>query len=105
MMPKSAYRMCFANFGHCAINLSYKVKTSEYILYKQYAIRFTVLRRRYRQREKMSAIPMIEDVDFITPERQLIVRELKKKFDEAINALPPQCKLVYKMQREQGLAI
>lgn len=66
---------------------------------------FTVLRRRYRQREKMSAIPMIEDVDFITPERQLIVRELKKKFDEAINALPPQCKLVYKMQREQGLAI
>lgn len=66
---------------------------------------FTVLRRRYRQREKMNEIPLFEDVDLITPERQLIVRELKNSFDDAINALPPQCKIVYKMQREQGMAI
>jgi RNA polymerase sigma-70 factor (family 1) len=39
-----------------------------------------------------------------TPEKQLITSELLKKINEAIDRLPPRCRMVFKLVREDGLS-
>jgi RNA polymerase sigma-70 factor (family 1) len=43
-------------------------------------------------------------LDSTTPEQILINSELKQKLNKAINALPPKCKMVFKLVREDGLS-
>lgn len=38
------------------------------------------------------------------PEKKLINSELLKKINEAINSLPPRCRMVFKLIREDGLS-
>lgn len=48
------------------------------------------------------------DVDLVldvsNPERLLITAELKQKIEEAVQSLPPKCKLVFKLVKEEGLS-
>ena len=39
-----------------------------------------------------------------SPEKQIISREILKKITEAIESLPPRCKMVFKLIREDGLS-
>jgi RNA polymerase sigma-70 factor (family 1) len=39
-----------------------------------------------------------------SPERKMITSELSRKIVEAIEALPPRCKMVFKLVREDGLS-
>ena len=39
----------------------------------------------------------------LTPENQLITAELARRIDLAVNALPPRCKLIFKLVKEDGL--
>jgi len=39
-----------------------------------------------------------------TPEKKFITSELLKKINEAIDRLPPRCKMVFKLVREDGLS-
>ena len=39
----------------------------------------------------------------ITPEDILITAEMYRKLQEAVEALPPRCKMVFKLVREDGL--
>lgn len=41
--------------------------------------------------------------DELSPEQQLISREIHLKIDTAVNCLPPRCKMVFKLVREDGL--
>jgi RNA polymerase sigma-70 factor (ECF subfamily) len=38
-----------------------------------------------------------------TPERMLITKEMASQINKAVDALPPKCKLVFKLIREEGL--
>jgi RNA polymerase sigma-70 factor (ECF subfamily) len=39
-----------------------------------------------------------------TPEQMLMTKEMAAKMDQAIHALPPRCKLIFKLVREDGLS-
>lgn len=49
----------------------------------------------------------LQDVEYIfrgaDPEQELISRELIGQINDAVNELPPKCKLIFKMIREDGL--
>jgi len=38
----------------------------------------------------------------ITPESKMIIAEIYEKIDAAVNSLPPRCKIVFKLVREDG---
>lgn len=65
---------------------------------------FNILDRRYRERVKHGNYTPTEDIYLLSPERELIIRELQQQIDDSINALPPQCQLVFKLSRQQGLS-
>lgn len=91
-----------------ALRNNFELKGVDLNNYLSQAIRnqiFTVLRQRYRLREKKSDLPTEDDINYLTPEKQLIINELNKLFDQAVNALPKQCKLVYQLRQEEGLSI
>lgn len=46
---------------------------------------------------------IIEAIDYIDPQEVLLEKELLKVLDKVINDLAPQCRLIFKMAREQGL--
>jgi len=81
-----------------------KVELSNYL---SRAIRnqaFNVLEQRHRARIKSENYTPVEDINLLSPERQLIIRELQEQIDNSINALPPQCQLVFKLSRQEGLS-
>ncbi|MCA5005550.1 RNA polymerase sigma factor [Sphingobacterium bovistauri] len=91
-----------------ALRNNFELKGKDLSYYLSQAIRnqiFTVLRRRYNLRKKSKDITLEEDVHHLTPEKQFIITELTKQFEEAIQALPPQCKLVYLLKRDEGLTV
>ena len=65
---------------------------------------FNVLDQRHRARLKSQNYTPVEDIDLLSPERELMIRELQQQIDDSINALPPQCQLVYKLSRQEGLS-
>jgi RNA polymerase sigma-70 factor (family 1) len=60
-------------------------------------------------KEKKSATLDIDDVnvqpplDHLDPEKLFVTREMLQRLRAAINQLPPQCRLVFKLVREDGL--
>jgi RNA polymerase sigma factor (sigma-70 family) len=65
---------------------------------------FNILDRRHRDRLRSQGYTPVEDINLLSPERALIVRELIQQIDYSINSLPPQCQIVFKLSREQGLS-
>lgn len=65
---------------------------------------FNILDRRHRERLKAEGYSPTETVNLHTPERELIARELAQQIDDAIHALPAQCKLVFTLSRNEGLS-
>lgn len=45
----------------------------------------------------------IQITDHNNPEKLMVTQEFQKKINEAIESLPPRCKLVFKLVREDGL--
>jgi len=43
------------------------------------------------------------DIDSICPETELISKELKRKIGQAIESLPPRCKMIYKMAKVERM--
>lgn len=60
-------------------------------------------------RQRRVEIVRLEDIDIelpsttLNPEQLMITAEMVRKIDAAINALPPRCKLVFKLVKEDGL--
>jgi RNA polymerase sigma-70 factor (family 1) len=65
---------------------------------------FNILDRRHRDRLRSQGYTPVEDINLLSPERALIVRELIQQIDNSINSLPPQCQIVFKLSREHGLS-
>ncbi|MDQ8004737.1 MAG: RNA polymerase sigma-70 factor [Pedobacter sp.] len=65
---------------------------------------FNILERRYRQRLKSENYMPETNVNHVSPEHQLIVRELQQRIDTSIKSLPPQCQIVFKLSRQDGLS-
>lgn len=65
---------------------------------------FNILERRYRQRLKSENYIPDTNVNHVSPEHQLIVRELQQRIDTSIKSLPPQCQIVFKLSRQDGLS-
>ncbi|SER30521.1 RNA polymerase sigma factor [Pedobacter rhizosphaerae] len=64
---------------------------------------FNILEKRYRIRLKAEGYKQ-EAVNYLSPERALILKELQAKIDNAISELPPQCQLVFRLSRQEGLS-
>ncbi len=85
----------------------FSLEKAELANYLARAIRnqsFNILERRYRERVKSESYTPVEDINLLSPERQLLIRELQQQIDNSINSLPPQCQLVFKLSRQQGLS-
>jgi len=65
---------------------------------------FNILERRHRERIKSQSYAPGEAINLLSPERELMIRELQQQIDNSIKALPPQCQLVFKLSREDGLS-
>ena len=65
---------------------------------------FNILDRRHRERIKSQNYSPAEDINLLSPERQFMLRELQEQIDQSINSLPPQCQLVFKLSRQDGLS-
>lgn len=81
-----------------------KVELSNYLARAIRNQSFNVLDRRYRERLKSENYSPEKDINLLSPERQLIIRELQEQIDNSINALPPQCQLIFKLSRQDGLS-
>lgn len=89
------------------IRHSFSLEKIELSNYLTRAIRnqsFNILDRRYRERTKSADYIPTADINLVSPEQQLILRELQQQIDQSINALPPQCQLVFKLSRQEGLS-
>lgn len=65
---------------------------------------FNILEQRHRRRLQLSEYATEEVVETLSPERQLIFQELQNQIDSAIQSLPPQCRLVFMMNKNEGLS-
>ncbi|WP_256007127.1 RNA polymerase sigma factor [Pedobacter deserti] len=65
---------------------------------------FNIIDRRYRERTKSESYVPENDINILSPEREMIVRELQQQIDDSIKALPPQCQLVFRLSRQQGFS-
>jgi RNA polymerase sigma-70 factor (family 1) len=45
----------------------------------------------------------VQMTDLVSPEQIMITKEMLQKIKEAIDSLPPRCKLIFKFVREDGL--
>jgi len=97
----------FCKFWGLRHNFELKGKDLSYYLAQ--AIRnqiFTFLKRKYRIDKKNKSLEIeAQSINFLTPEKQLIISELSKLFDQAIQDLPPKCKLVYLLKKDEGLSV
>lgn len=81
-----------------------KVELSNYLARAIRNQSFNMLDRRYRERIKSENYTPAKDINLLSPERQLMIRELQQQIDNSINSLPPQCQLVFKLSRQDGLS-
>lgn len=81
-----------------------KVELSNYLARAIRNQSFNILDRRYRERLKSENYAPGKDINLLSPERQFIIREIQEQIDNSINALPPQCQLVFKLSRQEGLS-
>ena len=63
---------------------------------------FNILERHHRERLRSEHFDPVKDINLLSPERQLMIRELQQQIDHSIKALPPQCQLVFKLSRQEG---
>lgn len=63
----------------------------------------------YIAKQKKVDIVRLEDINIdlpsttLNPEQLMITAEMVRRIDNAINSLPPRCKLVFKLVKEDGL--
>lgn len=81
-----------------------KVELSNYLARAVRNQSFNMLDKRYRERLKSENYAPQKDINLLSPERQLMIRELQEQIDNSINALPPQCQIVFKLSRQEGLS-
>lgn len=81
-----------------------KIELSNYLARAIRNQSFNILDQRHRARLKSSLYAPAEDINMLSPERELILRELQQQIDNAIHALPPQCQLVFKLSGQDGLS-
>jgi RNA polymerase sigma-70 factor (ECF subfamily) len=46
----------------------------------------------------------VQMTDLVSPEQIMITKEMLQKIKEAVDSLPPRCKLIFKFVREDGLS-
>ncbi|GGG40600.1 RNA polymerase sigma-70 factor [Hymenobacter glacieicola] len=51
----------------------------------------------------LDEVPMALTVELMTPERELLTSELQAEIQRAVDKLPPQCKIIFRLIREDGL--
>ncbi|MEZ0453664.1 RNA polymerase sigma-70 factor [Sphingobacterium thalpophilum] len=65
---------------------------------------FNIIYQNRQKRQKLEGYHQDEStIDLLSPERQLIIQELQQQIDRAIKNLPPQCQLVFVLNKNEGL--
>jgi RNA polymerase sigma-70 factor (ECF subfamily) len=52
---------------------------------------------------QMEELNEVDSIDLDSPERHYLKGELNDKIEQAIQQLPPQCQLIYRLHKKQGL--
>jgi RNA polymerase sigma-70 factor (family 1) len=74
-----------------------------YTATKNTALNYLSKKARQSIAEPFDHINIGLDQSAVTPEQILITAEMFKKIQEAVDALPPRCKMIFKLVREDGL--
>ncbi|HMI62114.1 MAG TPA: RNA polymerase sigma-70 factor [Puia sp.] len=74
-----------------------------YTATKNSSLNFLSQKARQSITEPFDHIHVGLDDSAITPEQILITAEIHKKIQKAVEALPPRCKMIFKLVREDGL--
>jgi RNA polymerase sigma-70 factor (ECF subfamily) len=74
-----------------------------YTATKNTALNYLSKKARESITEPFDHIQIELDGSAITPEQILITTEMYKKIQKAVEALPPRCKMIFKLVREDGL--
>lgn len=84
-----------------AVNIK-NIKVYLYIAAKNAALNY-ISRKAFEQiTEPLTDIDIIINSEQV-PDKQMITAELFNKIHEAVNSLPPRCKIIFKLVREDGL--
>lgn len=86
---------------------TFYVENDDLAGYLAVAVRNQVFNRRlkrYRERQRAEGYEPI-DTNPVSPEQELIARELRERIDRAIKALPEQCRIVFELKQREGLTI
>lgn len=80
------------------------LKNDDLAAYLAVAVRNQVFNRRLkRHRERLRASGYeTADVGHPSPETELMAKELEERIDQAIKRLPPQCRIVFELNRQEG---
>lgn len=83
------------------------IKNEDLAGYLAVAVRNQVFNRRLkRHRERLRAAGYVDTtVLHPSPELEFIAQELQERMDNAINALPTQCRIVFQMSKKEGKTI
>jgi RNA polymerase sigma-70 factor (family 1) len=79
------------------------VKVYAYVIAKNKALNIL-------KKDAHSLVSYIDEIDVdisfhdLTPEQILITEELKRGIEQVINTLPPKCKLIFRLIKEDGLS-
>ncbi len=65
----------------------------------------TAMARNQRRRGQVSDEEWADAADVVSPESEFLAKELSQRIEASINRLPSQCRLIFKMRREQDMSV
>lgn len=64
-----------------------------------------MLQARLREAGNQAEIPgRLQSIEMVNPEEILLEKELKSKMDSIVEALPQQCRCIFRLSREKGMS-
>lgn len=79
------------------------IKTYLFIATRNLCINY-LKRDKSRRHVSLDTIDVDISIEVLDPERQMITGEMKNKIGLAIKNLPPRCKMIFKLVKEEGLS-
>lgn len=93
----------FMSLWRRRVELKLKYSLATYLAVSVKYQSLSVMSKRYRERTKsLDLLPQLMEDYADSPESDYIAKELQQQIERSINNLPPQCRLVFQLRREQN---
>lgn len=93
----------FMSLWRRRVELKLKYSLATYLAVSVKYQSLSVMSKRHRERTKsLDLLPQLMEDYADSPESDYIAKELQQQIERSINNLPPQCRLVFQLRREQN---